>query len=75
MIEKAKAKYEDLALKAGVAITLPLITMGGANAAMDVAGVVDKIGEVEDPVNKIASATLGVVVLMYGWRKAKSAIR
>lgn len=75
MYEKAKAKYQDLALKAGVAVTLPLVMMGGANAAMDVSGVISDIEAVEGPVNQIAAATLGVVVVLYGWRKAKGSIR
>lgn len=55
-----------------VAVLLAPMT---ANAAIDVSAVVESIKELDDPINKIGAAILGIVVILFGWAKVKSAIR
>lgn len=60
--------------KTAAAVALFAATTG-ANAAIDVTSVISDIGDVVTPVNSIAAATVGVAVVMYGWRKVRGAIR
>lgn len=69
-ITSAMAKHYK---KAAIAATS--LYAVGAQAALDVTSVTSEISGLDDPVNQIGAATVGVVVVMYGWRKVRGSIR
>lgn len=72
-------KFKDVCsngyYKAGAITTVALITSTNANAAINVTEVVSEIGNLDDPINKIGAAILGIVVTLFGWRMIRNAIR
>lgn len=61
--------------KKAAAAAVAVFAVTGAQAAMTVTSVIADIDAVVDPVNSVAAATIGVAVVMYGWRKVRGAIR
>ena len=61
--------YKKAVVLATVAYT------NAAMAAIDVSSVVSEVDGLDAPINQIGAATVGVVVVMYGWRKVRGAIR
>lgn len=73
-IAKAKDAIHEHSLKAAVVATTAVATTS-ANAAINVDAVVTSINGLDDPINKIGAALLGIAVVILGWRLVRSVIR
>lgn len=74
LVAKTKDAINDHSLKFAVATTTVLATTP-AFADINVDGVVTKIDGLDDPINKIGAALLGISVVILGWRLVRSVIR
>lgn len=73
-LKKAKEFVSDNSLKLAAVTTATLATTP-AFAAIDVSGVVTEIKGLDDPINQIGAALLGVSVVILGWRIVRSVVR
>ncbi len=73
-LNKAKQAVNDHSLKL-VAVTAATLATTPAFAAIDVSGVVTDIKALDDPINKIGAALLGLAVVILGWRIVRSVVR
>ena len=69
-LTSAMAKHYKKAAAMAVAMYVT-----GAQAAFDVTEVTSEISGMDDPINQVGAATVGVAVIMYGWRKVRGSIR
>lgn len=74
-IAKTKEAINEHGLKIAVGTSVALATTLPAHADIDVSGVVSKIEGLDDPINKIGAALLGIAVVILGWRLVRSVIR
>ncbi len=74
-LQKFKDTFNNGYYKAGAVATVAILSSTNANAAINVTEVVSEIGNLDDPINKIGAAILGIVVTLFGWRMIRNAIR
>ncbi len=74
IIAKTKDAINEHSLKIGVAATASLLSTP-ALAAIDVTSVTAQISGLDDPINKIGAALLGISVVILGWRLVRSVVR
>lgn len=72
-MKKLKSFAANHYKKVAVLSTLALASV--SNAALNVTEVVTDLDAMDTPINSIGAATVGVAVVMYGWRKVRGAIR
>ena len=65
------SKHADKLLIVGVVA----LATTPAFAAIDVSSVIDEIGDLKEPINKIGAALLGIAVVILGWRLVRSVLR
>lgn len=69
------SKFAPKALAFLAVVASVVLFTAPAHAAIDVTSIVSEISALDDPINKIGAAILGIAVVIFGWRLVRSFLR
>lgn len=74
-LQKLKESFDNGYYKAGALTTVALLSTSAHADPIDVGKVVKQISDLDDPINKIGAAVLGISVVILGWRIVRNTVR
>lgn len=69
------SKYVQKSVAFLAVVASVMLFTAPAHAGIDVSGIVTSIEGLDDPINKIGAAILGIAVVIFGWRLVRSFLR